>query len=140
MRQLVIVLQRQQPFLLFFLGLTTLSGLGFLLSPDTGDGEDLPPYVTHGWAWCLLATGLLGLAGVTWQRWSIMRGILILRGALMIQSGSVVVYAGFFIGHQVPQWPLSTVAAGLWVWACLAEARLLRKDIGLIDKAASDER
>lgn len=137
---MVIVLKRQQPFLLFFLALTTLSGLGFLLSPDTGDSRELPPYVTHGWAWCLLVTGALGLVGVAWQRWRVLRGILIVRGALMLQAGAVVAYAGFLIGHRVPQWQLSTLAAAVWVWACLAEARLLRKDIGLIEGAAADER
>lgn len=135
MRQLVIILKRQQPFLLFFLVLTTLSGAAFLLSPGTGDSGQLPPYVTHGWAWCLLLTGALGLVGVAWQRWGAMRGILLVRGALMLQAGAVVVYAGFLIGHQVEQWHLSTLAAAVWVWACLAEARLLRKDIGLIEEA-----
>lgn len=136
MRQLVLVLQRQQPFLLFFLVLTTLSGAGFLLSPDA-TGE-LPPYVTHGWAWCLLVSGSLGMVGVAWQRWGIMRGILFVRGALMMQAGSVVAYAGFLIGYRVPQWHLSTVAAAVWVWACLAEARLLRRDLGLIEGASAD--
>lgn len=138
-KRMVIVLQRQQPFLLFFLVLTTLSGLGFLLNPDVGDGEEIPLFVRYGWAWCMLATGSLGLAGVALQRWRMIRGILLVRGALMAQSGSVVAYMAFVIGFQVEQWMLSTVAAGVWVWACLAEARLLRKDIRRIDQAASDE-
>lgn len=134
---MVLILKRQQPFLLFFLVLTTLSGVGVIAAAP--QPSKLPHHVTYGWAWCLLVTGLLGLVGVAWQRWSVLRGMLFVRGALMMQAGAVVVYAGFLIGYRAPQWFLSIIAAAVWVWACLAEARLLRKDIGLIE-GATDER
>lgn len=135
---MVLVLKRQQPFLLFFLVLTTLSGFGVVANDP--EPSALPNHVTIGWAWCLLITGSLGLIGVGWQRWRVMRGMLIVRGSLMMQAGAVIVYAGFLIGYQVEQWLLSVIAAAVWVWACLAEARLLRKDLGLIEEATSHER
>lgn len=140
MRQLIVVIQRQQPFLLFFLVLATLSGLGWFLGPteqSPGQGA-LPPYVTNGWALTLVVTGALGLAGIGWQRWHFIRGVMVLRGSLMMQAGAIVAYVGFLIGYQAPQWQLSTLAAAVWVWADLAEARLLARDLGRVEGAATE--
>lgn len=135
---MVLVLSRQKPHLILFLVLSLLSGIGYLASDpkeNPGSGK-LPAHVSSTWAWLLVVTGLIGLAGIVWQRWHVERGMLVERGALLLQSGAVVVYAGFLAGYHPPQWALSVTAAAVWSGINIWEARLIKRDLGRLEVAA----
>lgn len=128
MRQTILILSRQQPFLLLFLVLCVLSGVAFWVSP--ADPAPLPRWVAQGWAAFLFFTGILCLLGILWQRWNVERGLLLERGALMIQAGAVIVYAGFTVYYEVPLRWVVVVVAVVWSGVAIWEARLIKQDLG----------
>lgn len=135
MRQTIVVLSRQKPHLVLFLVLSILSGVAYLTgSPDATPGQgDLPPYVSAVWAWALLVTGSLGVAGILWQRWYVLRGMYLERSALLLQASGVTVYAGFLSAYQPDDWLISAVAGGVWAVINVWEARLIKRDLGMIE-------
>lgn len=136
MRQMVLVLSRQQPFLVLFLVLCTLSGIAFWVGDEA---PDLPGWLAQAWASALFVTGLAGLAGIAWQRWHLVRGKMLLRGILMVQAGAVLVYSGL-IGLYLPTdvWAVVLVFGAVWVAVCLWESRLLAKELGAVGEAAGE--
>ena len=133
MRQLVIVFQRQQPFLILFLVLATMSGVGFWVQASDPDPSPLPMWLAQAWSYALFVTGLMGLAGIVWQRWRMVSGKMLLRGTLMLQAGLVVVYAGLVgLYLHTAEWAVVLVIAAAWVWVNLWESRLLAREIGSI--------
>lgn len=135
MRQLVIVIQRQQPFLILFLVLATMSGVGFWVQARD-PGDPVPMWLEQVWAYCLFVTGLMGLAGIVWQRWHVLRGKMLLRGTLMLQAGVVATYGGLLGLYLRPaEWTVILVVVATWVWVNLWEARLLARDLGTIGEA-----
>lgn len=136
MRQMVLILKRQQPFLILFLVFAVLSGFGFLANSGTGP---VPHWIGAAWAGALFFTGSLGLAGILWQRWNVLRGIAVTRGALMMQAGLVVVYAGL-LGLYLPldEWAITLAAGATWTMANLWESRLMARDIGRVMEAAGE--
>lgn len=129
MRRTILVLSRQKPHLVFVLGLSILSGVGFAVAPEKSVDPDVPLIAQQVWAWTISTTGLLGLLGILWQRWSVERGMLLERGALLVQSGVVVVYAGVIVAYLGWGATVSVAVALWWVVTNIWEARLIRRDL-----------
>ena len=139
MRQLVIVIQRQQPFLILFLVLATMSGVGFWVQASDPHDSPVPMWLAQAWSYALFVTGLMGLWGIVWQRWQVMRGKALLRGVLMLQAGVVTVYAGLLGLYLRPaEWAVVLVVAVAWVWVNLWESRLLARELGTIEEAIGE--
>lgn len=138
MRQTIVVFSRQKPHLVLFLVLSFLSGVAFLTGePEATPGKgDLPHHVAAGWAWVLLVTGTMGLAGIVWQRWHVIRGMYLERGALLLQSSAVVLFAGFLVAYRPRDWLASVIAAAVWSGVNVWEARLIKRDLSLIEEVA----
>lgn len=138
-RQLVIVFQRQQPFLILFLVLATMSGVGFWVQAADPEPSPVPMWLAQAWAYALFATGLMGLAGIAWQRWRMVSGKMLLRGTLMLQAGAVAVYVGLLGLYLRPaEWAVVLVIAAAWVWVNLWECRLLAREIGSIGEVTGE--
>lgn len=135
---MVLVLSRQRPHLILFLVLSVLTGVAYYTT--TSQPSPIPPWLAQAWAIVLGVTGCMGLAGIAWQRWHLERGMLLERGALMLQSGFVVAYVGL-AGRYVPagEWVLLLVIAAVWAFVNLWEARLLARDLSRLEDA-TDER
>lgn len=134
---MVLILKRQQPFLILFLVLSVLSGLAFLVS--AGGSDPVPHWLAAAWAAGLFVTGCLGLAGIAWQRWNVLRGIAVTRGVLMLQAGLVTAYGGLLGLYLRPmEWVIILAACGTWAFVNLWESRLMARDLGRVE--AADER
>lgn len=137
MRQLVFVIQRQQPFLILFLVLATMSGVAFWVQASDTDPSPVPRWLAEAWSYGLFVTGVMGLGGIVWQRWRILRGKTLLRGTLMLQAGIVAAYTGLLGLYLRPvEWAVVLVVGAAWVWVNLWEARLLARELGTIEEAA----
>lgn len=134
---MVLVLTRQKPHMIAFAVVAAMSGIGFLVRDpgDTPGQGKLPHGVSSAWAWCLVVTGFLTLVGILWQRWHFERGMLFARGALLLQSGAIIVYLGFLVGYL--RWGATTaVIAGLfWAWMNMWEAVLIKRDLQRLEVA-----
>lgn len=134
MREMVFVLSRQKPHLVFFLFLSALSGIGFWFA--SGDPDPLPSWLAQAWAIALSVTGSLGLAGILWQRWNFIRGMYLARGSLMMQAGLAVVYSGLVgLYVELAEWIIVLIAAMAWAFTNLWEARLMAKDLTRLEGA-----
>lgn len=139
MRQLVIVFQRQQPFLILFLVLATMSGVGFWVQASEPHEAPVPAWLAQAWAYALFITGLMGLAGIAWQRWRMVSGKMLLRGTLKLQAGVVTAYTGLLGLYLRPaEWVVVLVVGAVWVWVNLWESRLLAREIGSIGEVTGE--
>lgn len=139
MRQFVIVFQRQQPFLILFLVLATMSGVGFWVRASEPQGSPVPMWLEQAWSYALFITGLMGLAGIAWQRWRMVSGKILLRGTLMTQAGMVASYVGLLgLYLRAAEWAVVLVIGAVWVWVNLWESRLLAREIGSIEEATGE--
>lgn len=129
MRRTILVLSRQKPHLVFVLGLSILSGVGFAVAPEKSVDPDVPLIAQQVWAGVVSITGLLGLLGILWQRWSVERGMLLERGSLLIQSGAIVIYAVVIVVYLGWGATIAVLVAIWWIGTNIWEARLIRKDL-----------
>lgn len=139
MKQLVLVLKRQKPHLILFMVLSVLSGLAYFIGPAESEAmlKELPDWVPLAWAMVLLISGLLGLGGIIWQRWRVERGMLLERGALLIQAGAVSLYGGSLLLANGWAAALVVGATAAWAIANVWEARLIRQELLSIEEAVN---
>lgn len=134
MRQTILVLSRQKPHLVFVLGLSILSGLALVVTPEESVDPDLPLIVQQVWAGVISTTGLLGLGGIVWQRWNVVRGLLLERGSLLIQSAAVTIYAGVIVSYLGWGSVIPVAVALWWVVTNVWEALLIKRDLRRIEE------
>jgi hypothetical protein len=129
----IVVLSRQKPHEVFLFGLAVLSGLAILLglSEPTSLTRDLPSWVLPVWAWCLLTSSLAGLGGMLYRR-DRERGMGIERGALVMQTGMVLMYGLLLVAINGWQAVIAAGAALVWASTNLWEAKLISADLRAI--------
>lgn len=136
MKRLVFVIQRQQPYLILFLVLATMSGVAFWVQASDPHDSPVPAWLAQAWAYALFITGVMGLSSIVLQRWQVLRGKMLLRGTLMLQAGIVAAYTGLLGLFLRPvEWLVVLVVGAVWVWVNLWESRLLARDLGTIEEA-----
>lgn len=137
-RQTILVLSRQKPHTVLLLFASFVSGLlyvaGWGRSPSL-DATD-PHWLGAAWAWASLLSGLLGLAGILWQRFNVVRGLMIERGALLIQASLLVAYAGALLTFNGSAASIPVITALAWAGANVWEARNMKRDLALIIEAS----
>lgn len=128
----VVVVTRKKPHELLLLVLSVLSGMAYFLEPD-GKPDVIPVQVSIAWAVLLMSSGLFGLLGVAIQRWQLLRGMRIERGALQLQAGLVIIYGSSLVAFVGWQSLVSLAAALVWAGANAWESRLISRDLCLIE-------
>lgn len=133
-RSPVIVLSRQKPHMLLLLILGILTGVSiFAGTYDPNAMErDLPEWVVQIWGGCLLGSGVIAIFGHLGWRRNRMRGMLIERGALLIQAGMVLLYGTVLVGMFGWAATLSGGATLCWAGAHIWESQLIKRDLRML--------
>lgn len=133
-RRPVIVLSRQKPHLLLLLVLGILSGVSILLGtydPNTMESQ-LPEVVVQAWGGCLLASSIIAMLGHLGFRRNRVRGMRIERGALLIQSGMILLYGLILVGMFGWAATISGGAMLSWAGANVWESQLIKRDLRML--------
>lgn len=125
--------------------LSVLAGLGYLTTvpAPSSVASLMPGWVVLAWAWTLLATGVLGLAGCLW-RGRLLVSLGLERSALLAQTGALLLIAGAtltaWLTGQLDPFPLfglgfmsAWMAANVWrlrqIGAGIRMLHLLAEDV-----------
>jgi hypothetical protein len=133
-RQVVIVMGRHRPHEQLLLGLSTVSGVTYLLGapPPTSVAAAMPTLGVKAWAAGLLVSGIAGLVG-SWRHGE--RAMLLEQGGLLIGAAALVMYA--FMAYTYAKWNASFAVgfAVAWAAANLWRARQSWKDLRELRRA-----
>ena len=129
--QPILVLSRKKPHLILFMVLVIMSGL--LAVTEGSSGGDLPDWLTRTWGALLIFSGSVALVAHV-QRLDRERGMLVERGALIMQAGAVMAYGlavPSYLGWTMPM-VVTLLAALSWAAANFWEVYLIGADLKLI--------
>lgn len=127
----ILVLSRKKPHLIFIQLLVVLSGISAFLG-DAAEG--VPSWLTHAWGVALLFTGAASLISHL-QRLDRERGMYVERGALSLQSGVVLLYAGAITAYASHDALLviAMLTAISWSASNMWEVKLISNDLKMIN-------